>query len=280
MIEQEYYEHFAASMDDAEVERRLARGSAEMRRFDPLLAEIPQGIASLLDVGCGPGILLATLRRERPALRAVGVERSAGLGSTGRRLFGVEILRGSIEQLPFSDRSFDAVVASEVIEHLPYGVYERGLAELQRVARQIVVITVPFRERRESARCPYCGCHFDPNFHMRRYDEASLAGLLDQFPLLRTVPICVKVSVLSGAAAAIGRWKRALSRTGFFPPCGICPQCGFFLKAPDCPQQHPGTRRWEQWKQALRRRLPQTSRVRWMLAIYQRRTQPQTATHS
>lgn len=48
-----------------------------------------------------------------------------------------------IRKLPFADKSFDTTCAFEVLEHLPFDDFDKGLSELARVARNYVCISLP-----------------------------------------------------------------------------------------------------------------------------------------
>lgn len=50
---------------------------------------------------------------------------------------------GSILKLPFPDKSFDVVCAFEVLEHLPFEDFDHAVAELSRVARTHIIISIP-----------------------------------------------------------------------------------------------------------------------------------------
>lgn len=52
----------------------------------------------------------------------------------------------SIDQLPYPDDHFDVVTCMEVLEHLEPAVFEAGLAELRRVCRGQLIMSVPFDE--------------------------------------------------------------------------------------------------------------------------------------
>lgn len=49
-----------------------------------------------------------------------------------------------ITQLPFPDNSFDTVSAFEVLEHIPFTEFDKALREMKRVAKNNVVISLPY----------------------------------------------------------------------------------------------------------------------------------------
>jgi 2-polyprenyl-3-methyl-5-hydroxy-6-metoxy-1,4-benzoquinol methylase len=112
-------------------------------RFFDRVREIvlPLAAESLLDAGCGEGEALARLRESLPE-RVVAVDMSAGaVAATNQRLSFVEVMQASVYELPFEDRSFDAILCLEVLEHLDDP--ETAVAELARVSAGDVVISVP-----------------------------------------------------------------------------------------------------------------------------------------
>lgn len=98
---------------------------------------------SVLDAGCGEGFSLSHIARLHPELRLTGVDLSEGAIAYAEKHFGdaAQFRKGSIYKLPFSDNSFDTVLCSEVLEHLDDP--DKAVAQLKRVARNYVVITVP-----------------------------------------------------------------------------------------------------------------------------------------
>ena len=49
-----------------------------------------------------------------------------------------------IRELPFQDNSYDLVLASEIIEHLPWEEVDEALAEIARVTKKHAIISVPY----------------------------------------------------------------------------------------------------------------------------------------
>ena len=48
-----------------------------------------------------------------------------------------------VRNLPFDDNEFDATVAFEILEHIPFSDFNLGLKELARVSRKYVIISIP-----------------------------------------------------------------------------------------------------------------------------------------
>ena len=71
-----------------------------------------RGAGHTLDVGCGSSVILQSLND------VVGIDVLANKLRYMRQ-YGVPLMRGSVTALPVRSASFDCVVCSQVIEHLP-----------------------------------------------------------------------------------------------------------------------------------------------------------------
>jgi 2-polyprenyl-3-methyl-5-hydroxy-6-metoxy-1,4-benzoquinol methylase len=120
MAEAGYYEN----PDAWNLERYLG-DEGERRRFEMTAGVIDARSERLLDVGTGNGAFLSFLEHLSTPLHLCGLERSET--AIAAATCQTEIQQGSIDALPFADRSFDTVTALEVIEHLPHGVYSKAL---------------------------------------------------------------------------------------------------------------------------------------------------------
>ncbi|WP_259312660.1 class I SAM-dependent methyltransferase [Capillimicrobium parvum] len=126
--------------------RRVAgsRQLGQLVRAEPVLAAVrAAGGGELLDVGSG-GLGLADFLDASWHVTAVdtsfddyGLWRRSAPSTRARRVVG------DVRALPFGDRSFDLVVALDVLEHVAPGDRAAALAELARVARRRVVVAAP-----------------------------------------------------------------------------------------------------------------------------------------
>jgi 2-polyprenyl-3-methyl-5-hydroxy-6-metoxy-1,4-benzoquinol methylase len=122
------------------VVRRLM-GSFE-RRLDELLARAEP--SSLLDVGCGEGVLVHQWAQRLGERRVVGIdleEESIQAGWAQRQAPNLEYHVMHAENLPFAENEFDLATAIEVLEHVPDP--DHTLAEMARCAERHLLVSVP-----------------------------------------------------------------------------------------------------------------------------------------
>jgi ubiquinone/menaquinone biosynthesis C-methylase UbiE len=117
-----------------------------LERFLGRVDETAAGLAprSVLDVGCGEGVVTERLARRLAPASVLGVDAdNARLEQewNERRASNLSFQIGSAYELPFTEGSFDLVCAIEVLEHLERP--EDALAEMARVASRALLLSVP-----------------------------------------------------------------------------------------------------------------------------------------
>lgn len=94
---------------------------------------LPPGAATLLDLGCGTGIV--TTRLTRPGLRVLGADASHGMAAMARRR-GIPVALADATRLPVRSGSLDAVSAIWLLHLLRApGLVPAVIAEAARVLR-------------------------------------------------------------------------------------------------------------------------------------------------
>jgi SAM-dependent methyltransferase len=122
------------------VVRRLMAGFE--RTLDGLLTQADP--RSLLDVGCGEGVLTQQWAQRLAGRRVVGIDLddSAIQAEWAKRQEpNLEYRAMKAENLPFAAGEFDLASAIEVLEHVPDP--EHTVAEMARVAQRWLLVSVP-----------------------------------------------------------------------------------------------------------------------------------------
>ena len=163
------------------VVRRLM--SAFERTLDELLTHAEP--RSLLDVGCGEGVLVHKWAQRLQGCRVVGIdleEESIQAGWSERQAPNLEYRVMRAENLPFADSEFDLACAIEVLEHVPNP--EHTLAEMTRCAERHLLVSVP-REPLwrglNMARGAYWSTLGNTPGHLNHWSRRSFVGLLSRY---------------------------------------------------------------------------------------------------
>lgn len=211
-INEDYYDKlFSFKRDLTETEKKRIINTIDM---------IPSDVSSVLEVGCGDGRIINSLINKYPKL--------CGLDISSEALKKVKTpkIKGNLEKLPFPDNSYDIVICCEVLEHLPYPIYEKSLNEIERVAKDYILISVPNNENldKEIIKCPKCGCSFHKWRHLRSFDEKKLNRIFKNFKIIENKKQLLEQILFEDNIIKI---RNFFKKNANFPKTSLCPQCSY-----------------------------------------------------
>jgi SAM-dependent methyltransferase len=194
---------------------------------------IPVDVGSIVDIGCGNGIITTELSKNYNVL---GVDRSEGALAHLK----TEKLQASCDNIPLADLSFDLVLSTELLEHLEDSVFEKTLREFPRISRRYIIITVPNNENLEKylLKCPGCGYEFNRSYHLRYFSKERLMNL---FPGYKALSFRVLGAKVRNYNRGLSKLKRCLAPEDswiptFWTPEGqrksMCPRCDLNFEYP------------------------------------------------
>jgi ubiquinone/menaquinone biosynthesis C-methylase UbiE len=163
------------------VVRRLMGGFE--RSLDELFARAGPG--SVLDVGCGEGVLTARWAQRLGSGRVLGIDlKDPKLEAEWetRRRENLEFRAMPSETLPFEADEFDLVAAIEVLEHVSDP--ERTLAEMTRVAGAHLLVSVPHEPLWRAlnvARGAYLSERGNTPGHVNHWSKRAFVRLLGRY---------------------------------------------------------------------------------------------------
>ncbi|HUR10517.1 MAG TPA: class I SAM-dependent methyltransferase [Flavitalea sp.] len=216
-FEKEYYE------SDTFWEGEMLQDPANRTRINFTAKYVPTEVKSLADIGCGNGVFVNHMKKERPGLDIMAIDRSA----TALKYVETNKKEGSIFDIPLEAATYDCVCCLEVIEHLPVPVFKHSLKELARISGKYIIISVPFEEDLElnHNQCPACKTIFNQDLHMRSFSKQQMETLMEEFGFR-----CVKTDTLGEMVAFKGHYQfRKIFYSEQFRQwrSPICPLCGY-----------------------------------------------------
>jgi ubiquinone/menaquinone biosynthesis C-methylase UbiE len=211
--------NFDAMYQNKKLWEKYEQADLVKSKIPAILDWIPRDVKTILDVGCGNGIITNALAEKYDV---TGTDYSA---SALEFVKGKKVL-ASADHLPFKDRSFDLVFSSEMLEHLPEEVLRAAIDEMRRITKGYLFLTVPNREYlpKNYIKCPQCGTIFHVYGHLHSFDIQALDDLVGpsfKRYMVRTFgpkeknyqPLLLKIR-----QHIANRWFEATENT-------ICPQC-------------------------------------------------------
>jgi 2-polyprenyl-3-methyl-5-hydroxy-6-metoxy-1,4-benzoquinol methylase len=145
----------------------------------------------VLDAGCGGGRHLSEAFRRR-GVNVAGIDMNhADVVKTNNTLKAMRyegqdgggvtcVAVSDVTSLPFADASFDCVICSEVLEHIP--AHEQAMREIIRVLKpgQSLVISVPRYLPERICWALSEAYHTEQGGHIRIYKKRELIGMLEK----------------------------------------------------------------------------------------------------
>jgi SAM-dependent methyltransferase len=182
---------------------------------------MPRGVRSVLDLGCGNGLIT---NRLDDALKVVGLDWSrAALRHVERPCVCASALA-----LPIKAGAFDLVLCSQLLEHLTDTELRETAGELLHLAPHFLLLSVPDNENLHinELRCRKCHLVFNASHHKQSFSAESVAALFTGYslrairnggPPVRAYPI----GLLRIRQRLGGRWyPLPPERTVMCPGCG------------------------------------------------------------
>jgi SAM-dependent methyltransferase len=135
---------------------------------------------SLLEVGCGPGLLMTFFKKQ--GWNATGIERNEKMASVAREDYCLDVRACAVEDLPI-DEKFDLILMFNVLEHLsdPNEIIRHCRDRLNENGR--IIITVPDYNCWQRRVFNQYWLHLDVPRHLNHFHVASMDFLADSMDL-------------------------------------------------------------------------------------------------
>lgn len=145
----------------------------ETTRAKEVVSYIPDEVKTVLDIGCGNGIVTNMINKEF----VLGMDFAIIPLKNVRK----NVICSSIDSIPLKENKFNLIIMTEVLEHLSDQIYTKAVQEINRLKAKYLLITVPFEEDLDAdqCKCSSCGFVFNATHHYRRFSEQ---WYIEKFP--------------------------------------------------------------------------------------------------
>ena len=174
-----HYQRDAEVFDYFEPYEDAATRHENRRLHETIIAAVPKGTDHILDVGCGNAWVAGHFCPRGVIVCSMDIS----LVNTRRALEEFPFdnhfaVMADVYALPFPPRTFDCIIASEIIEHVPDPA--TFLTKLLAVLRPggTLVVTTPYAEKIAYSLCIHCNRPTPHHAHLHSFTEEKLRNLL------------------------------------------------------------------------------------------------------
>ncbi len=122
----------------------VLRRYAHLCQYESILKFVQPGM-KVLDAGCGEGALSVMMASRGVLVTGCDISipniEEAKKYAMDSGISDINFLVSDLENMPFENDSFDLVVSSHVLEHIPD--FDKGLREIMRVTKKRAVVAIP-----------------------------------------------------------------------------------------------------------------------------------------
>lgn len=191
----------------------------EQERLDATLAMVPEGIKSILDIGCGDGFITNELSRKYQ--KVVGLD----ISSEALKKVKARTICGTIDSADLKNKHYDLVCAFEVLEHLSQDSLKKTIDRMRHISNRYLLISVPLEEAvsGDLTKCPQCHTTFNVFYHLNSFHRNNIGSLFKGYRVVVTTLVGPKSIrwpkwLLYLRQNIGGVWKKTNK--------AVCPQCG------------------------------------------------------
>jgi ubiquinone/menaquinone biosynthesis C-methylase UbiE len=207
-----------------QVRAPVALTRLETIRIERVLDMLPKSATRVLEIGSRHGAMTRSLAEIFEDVTALDLEKPPFA------MDHVTPVRGDVRNIQFPDNSFDCVVCTEVLEHVPE--FAAGAREIRRVARSHILVGVPYRQDIRIGRttCLACGKISPPWGHVNSFDEEKITQAFEGVQ----VTAIEYVGETRERTNLVSVWLQDIARNpyGIYYDEGMCTHCGSKLKRP------------------------------------------------
>ncbi len=140
----QFYTNYADEINSKRLNSPFkVRRYAHYCQYKSILDQVQPG-ETVLDAGCGEGALSVMLAKKGAIVTGTDISEPnivAAKKYAAENDVTINFLVADIENLPFNNDSFDVVVSSHVLEHIPD--FDKGLKEIVRIGKSKTVVAIP-----------------------------------------------------------------------------------------------------------------------------------------